>query len=138
MPVSFLDLDPALPTATVTVQTRAGPVEVEVTGVPLRVLAEIGRRFPAFQQFIEGGGASLMQEPESMAALIAAAIGHPGDEAQERKISDFSARDVSALFQAAVRVTLPQDEPAPLAAPPAAVAAAGDGLDRISPLSLSN
>lgn len=137
MPVSFLDLEPALPTATVTVNTKAGPVEVEVTGVPLRVLAEIGRRFPAFRQFIEGGGASLMQEPESMAALIAAAIGHPGDEREEQKISAFSARDVGALFQAAVRVTLPQDEPVPLA-PRALAAAVGDGLDQISPLSSSS
>jgi len=138
MPVSFLDLVPALPTATVTINTATGPAEVEVTGVPLRVLAEIGRRFASFQQFIEGGEGSLMQHPESMAALIAAALGHPGDEQFEHKFTGFPAPDVLALFQAALRVTLPpQDQPVPLA-PPRPAAVAGDGLDRTSPSSLNN
>jgi hypothetical protein len=139
MPVSFLDLVPSCPTATVSVGTKAGPVEVELTGVSLKVLAGVAKRFPAFVRRLEGGAGSLMEQPEAMAALVAAALGHPGDAEYEARIAGFPSAAVMNLFQAALRLTFPQDEPepAPLAVP-APVALLGDGLDQTSPLPLSN
>lgn len=140
MPVSFLDLVPAPATATVTVNTRTGPTEIELYGVSMRALADIAKRFPAFVRRLEGGAGSLMEQPEAMSALIAAAMGHGGDTKHEAQISAFPSADVMEMFQAALRLTFPQTEPVPLAPPPAVppAAMAGDGLDRNSPLSSSS
>jgi len=139
MPVSFLDLVPAPATATVKVNTQAGPVEVELTGVSLRVLAEVAKRFPAFVRRLEGSGSgSLIEQPEAMGALVAAALGHAGDAKYEAQIAAFPSADVMEMFQAALRLTFPQADPGPLAAAPEAGALLGDGLDRTSPLPLSN
>jgi hypothetical protein len=135
MPVSFLDLVPAPATATVQVNTTAGRVDVDLNGVSLKALADIAKRFPSFVRRLEGGAGSLMEQPEAMSALIAAAMGHAGDTKYEAQISAFPSADVMEMFQAALRLTFPQTEPVPLAAavPPLA-APAGDGLDRNSPL----
>lgn len=139
MPVSFLDLVPAPKTATVKVNTSGGPVEVELHGVSLRALADVARRFPAFVRRLEGGSGALMEQPEAMAALVAAALGHVGEQKYEAQLAAFPTADVMAMFQAALRLTFPQDDPVPLPEPPLpALAAAGDGLDLISPLPLSN
>ena len=141
MPVSFLDLVPSPKTATVKVNTGGGPVEVELHGVSLRALADIAKRFPAFVRRLEGGSGALMEQPEAMAALVAAALGHVGEQKYEAQLAAFPTADVMNLFQAALRLTFPQDDPVPLPAPeapPPALAAAGDGLDLISPLPLSN
>ena len=139
MPVSFLDLVPSPKTATVKVSTSGGPVEVELHGVSLRALADIARRFPAFVRRLEGGSGALMEQPEAMAALVAAALGHVGEQKYEAQLAAFPTADVMAMFQAALRLTFPQDDPVPLPEPPLpALAVAGDGLDLISPLPLSN
>lgn len=137
MPVSFLDLEPSPATATVSVGTKDGPAEVELTGVSLRTLAGIAKRFPAFIRRLEGGAGSLMEQPEGMAALIAASLGHAGEAKYEERIAAFPSSEVMNLFQAALRLTFPQDDPAPL---PTSIpaAAAGDGLDLTSPLPLNS
>lgn len=137
MAVSFLDLIPAPSTATVKINTRNGPVEVELVGVSLRALADIAHRYPSFVRRLEGGAGSLMEQPEAMSALIAAALGHGGDKKWEAQVSAFPSADVMELFQTALRLTFPQPEgePAPLPGPTAAAIVAGDGLDRTSPLS---
>lgn len=139
MPVSFLDLEPSPATTLVRVNTRTGPVEVELSGVSLRALADIAKRFPAFVRRLEGGAGSLMEQPEAMSALVAAALGHPADAKCEAQVAAFPSADVMEMFQAALRLTFPQTDPAPLAptAAPAPVAV-GDGLDQSSPLSLSS
>jgi hypothetical protein len=138
MPVSFLDLVPAPQTSTVSINTQTGPVEIELTGVSLKVLAGIAQRYPAFVRRLEGGGGSLMEQPEAMAALIAAGLGHAGDPKYEAQIAAFPSSDVMNLFQAALRLTFPQDEPVPLPATPGPVALLGDGLDQTSPAPLNN
>lgn len=141
MPVSFLDLVPSPATATVKVNTRTGPVEVELSGVSLKGLAEIAKRYPAFVRRLEGAAGSLMETPEAMSALVAAALGHLGDQKWEQQVSAFPSADVMNLFQAALRLTFPQDDPIPLPAPPLpapAALAAADGLDQTSPSPLSN
>lgn len=140
MPVSFLDLIPKPPTASVTIDTLHGPVELELTGVSLRGLADIGKRFPAFARVLEGGPGSIMDNPDALAALVAAALGHAGDAKVEAHVESFPSTAVMALALAAVRLTFPQSEVVPLAQPadPAAVPAAVDGLDRTSPPLLSN
>ena len=138
MPVSFLDLVPSPKTATVKVNTHGGPVEVELTGVSLRALANIAKRFPAFVRRLEGGSGALMEQPEAMGALVAAALGHVGDQKYEAQIAMFPTADVMTLFQAALRLTFPQDDAAPLAEPEPEIIAPAGGLDLSSPSPLSN
>ena len=136
MPVSFLDLVPALPTTTVTINTRTGPAEVELTGISLRALAEIGKRYPSFRNVIEGEIGGIMDDPHVMAAVIAAALGRLGDPECEERLLAISAADAVRMVGEIVRITFAQ--PDPLAIPAAADALGGDGLDRNSPLRLSN
>jgi len=140
MPVSFLDLVPKPPSATVTIETMTGPVELTLTGVSLRALADIGKRFPEFARVLEGGGGSIMRDPDALAALIAAALGHAGDTEYEKHIEKFPSTDVTALALAAVALTFPKADvaPLPIAAEPAAAAVVVDGLDRTLPTPLSN
>lgn len=140
MPVSFLDLVPKPPTDAVTIDTMQGRVELELTGVSLRALADIGKRFPAFTRVLEGGAGSIMNNPDALAALVAAALGHPGDAKVEAHIESFPSTEVMTLALAAVRLTFPQAEVAPLPQPddPAVAAVAVDGLDQTSQLRLNN
>lgn len=141
MPISFLDLVPKPPTAAVTIDTMQGPTELELTGVSLRMLADIGKRFPAFARVLEGGPGSIMDDPDALAALVAAALGHPGDARIEAHVEAFPAAAVIQLALAAARLTFPQADVSPLpqaGALDAAAAAVVDGLDRTSQLRLSN
>jgi len=142
MPVSFLDLVPKPPTAAVTIETTGGAVDVELTGVSLRVLADIAQRFPAFGHVLEGAGASsIMHNPDALNALIAAALGHPGDVEYEQHIDRFPTSEVMKLALEAVRLTFPQADVAPLPQPDDPVVAPGavaDGLDQTLPRQLSS
>lgn len=135
MPVSFLDLVPALPTTIVVVSTSTGPVEIQLSGVSLRALADIAKRFPSFRRVLEGDTGSIMDDPEALAALIAAALGHPGEDEYEQHIATFPSGDIMRMGIAIVRITFAQADDAPL---PAAGAVAGDGLDQTSPLQLNS
>jgi hypothetical protein len=139
MPVSFLDLTPRAPTATVMVNTiDQGEQPVELTGISLRDLGDISKRFPAFARVLEGGAGNIMESPEALGALIAAALGRPGDAACEAHIARFPTADVMNLALAAIRLTFPQSLAAPLS-PGAANGAAGAAApDPTSPLQLSS
>jgi hypothetical protein len=139
--ISFLDLVPAPKTATVKVNTATGPADVELTGVSLKALAEIAKRYPAFVRRLEGGTGSIIEQPEAMVALVAASLGYLGNRQYEAQLSAFPSADVMNLFQAALRLTFPQDDtPAPLPEPEPAMpeAVVVDGLDQTQPLQLSN
>lgn len=136
MPVSFLDLVPALPTETITVQTTTGPAEVTLTGISHEMLAEVAGRFPAFAQAIDSGE-GMTANREALIALIAAALGHAGNPDCERLVGKLSYGEVMRIAGVVVRLTFPQADPVPLPEAGAAVPA-GDGLDRNSPLQLSS
>ena len=141
MPVSFLDLVPKPPSATVTIETMAGPVEVELTGVSLRVLADIGKRFPEFARVLEGGAGSITRDPEALAALVAAALGHPGDAKVEAHVESFPHAEAVSLAVAAIQLTFPRNDVAPLSQPDDPVVAPGalvDGLDQTLPPQLNS
>jgi len=140
MPVSFLDLVPKRPTATVTIDTEDGLAQFEVTGVPLSQLAEIGRRFPAFARVIEGG-AGLLSATEAMPALVAAGLGHNGDAAYERQAANLPSGVMMHIAGEIVRLTFlqsPPTEPGEAEPAPEEAAASATRPGRISPLRLSS
>ena len=138
MPVSFLDIIPKAHTATVTLDTTDGPQEVELTGVSLRALAEISKRYPAFARVLDGGAGSIVDNPEALAAVIAASLGHSGDTKYEAHITGFPSADVIRMALVVVRLTFPQNIADPLPVGAVANGAAGEALAPISPLSLSS
>jgi hypothetical protein len=115
MPVNFLDLDPQPAVDTVTLQTRSGPVELELTGVRLSTLTELARKYPAFARVVEGGAGSIIEASEAMPALIAAGLGHAGDLEYEAKVRQFGAADIMTMAMVVVRLTFPTAAPGPLA-----------------------
>ena len=125
MPVSFLELIPKAPTATLNVDTAdRGLQEIELTGVALRDLAAIGKRFPAFAKLLDGAGVgSIIDNPEALAAVIAASLGHCGDAQYEEHVGRFPSADVLRMAFAIIRLTFPQATADPL---PEGV---GNGLD---------
>jgi len=137
MPVSFLDLIPALPTTTVTIATESGPAEVVLTGISYEMLADIAKRYPEFAQALDSGE-GITGNREALVAMIAAALGHPGNEDCERLVGRLPYGEIMRIASVLVRLTFPQAEPVPLPEPAPAVVAGGDGLDRNSPLQLSN
>lgn len=136
MPVSFLDLVPTLPTATITVATTTGPAEVTLTGISYEMLADIAVRFPAFANALDSGE-GITGNREALVAMIAAGLGHPGNETCERLVGKLAYGEIMRIAGVLVRLTFPQADSVPLPEPDPAVAA-GDGLDRNSPLQLSN
>ena len=139
--ISFLDLVPAPKTVTVKINTASGPADVELTGVSLKALADIAKRYPQFVRRLEGAAGSLMEQPEAMVALVAAALGQLGNRQYETQIAAFPSADVMNLFQAALRLTFPQDDaspPLPEPGPGMPEAVVADGLDLTSPLSSSS
>jgi len=136
MPVNFLDLDPQPAVDTVTLQTRSGPVELELTGVRLSTLTELARKYPAFARVVEGGAGSIIEASEAMPALIAAGLGHAGDLEYEAKVRQFGAADIMTMAMVVVRLTFPTAEPAPLAgAAPNGAAGASLAQTSLQPLS---
>lgn len=130
MPVSFLDLVPKRPSATVAIETEDGSAQYEISGLPLSALADIGRKFPAFALVVEGN-ASLMTATAAMPALIAAGLGHPGDHDYEQKAAQLPSDLIISLASEVVKLTFPQrpilvvDGEAASAAP---MAETGNGL----------
>jgi len=135
MPVNFLDLDPQPAVDIVTLQTRSGPVELELTGVRLSTLTELARKYPAFARVVEGGAGSIIEASEAMPALIAAGLGHAGDLEYEAKVRQFGAADIMTMAMVVVRLTFPTAEPAPLAgAAPNGAAGASLAQTSLQPL----
>lgn len=136
MPVSFLDLVPTPPTATVTLETTSGPVELELTGLRLQTLGELAKRYPAFARVIEGGAGSIIQASDALPAVVAAGLGHPGDAQYEAKAASFATAQIMTMAMAVVRLTFPQAEAAaidPLAEPRVVNGADGDATAILPP-----
>jgi len=141
MPISFLDLAPRRPTATVSIDTEQGPVEYEISGASLVQLAEIGRRYPGFVKAIEGGG-GIFSIAEAMPAIVAAGLGHHGEIDYERKAATLPSSILIELANQIILLTLPRARPTPATDEPEVPSAEevvnGARLERTSPLRLSN
>ena len=95
MAISFLELVPKRPKATVSIEAADGQMaEFEIKGISLAQLAEIGRKYPTFARVIEGG-AGLLTASEALPAVIAAGLGHPADAQYERQAHRCSVRDLT-------------------------------------------
>lgn len=137
MPISFLDLVPIRPRATVVIDSEAGPAQFEVTGISLANLAEIARKYPAFAKVVEGN-ASLMAATEAMPALIAAGLGHYGDPEYERQAGLLPPDLVISLAGEVVKLTFPQRPSLALTEPEAeAEPAQEDSLNGNRPVAIS-
>lgn len=113
--ISFLELIPKPRTATVTLDTlNHGEQEIELVGVPLRALADISKRFPAFARVLDGGVGSILDDPDALSAVIAAALGFPGDREYEAHVASFPAADIMRIALIVVRLTFPQRDADPL------------------------
>ena len=117
MAVSFLDIAPKPQTETIIVETTSGPAEVALCGVPFTTLAEISKRYSAFAKLIEGGAASMIDASDAMPALVAAGLGHPADEAYERKVRTFPTADIMRMAVVVIRLTFPAPTADPLSLP---------------------
>lgn len=130
MPVNFLDLVPTPPRETLTLATAGGPVELQLTGLGLPMLAALATRYPAFARIIEGGTGSIIQASDALPAVVAAGLGHPGDPQYEAKVATFATAHIMQMAMTVVRLTFPQSE-AQAAVPLAETAAlAPNGADR--------
>jgi len=145
MPISFLELVPKRPKATIAIEAEDGAkAEFEIAGISLAHLAEIGRKYPTFAHVIEGG-AGLLTASEALPAIVAAGLGHAGNAEYERKAASLPTDIVIALAGEVVRLTFPPDRPpialaAPATEPPALEDGAVNGVQReaISPLRLNS
>jgi hypothetical protein len=127
MSVSFLDITPKPSSETLSLQSEHGPVELEFRGVSLSTLAEIAKKHPAFGRVMEGGAGSIIDATDAMPCLIAAGLGHPGDQEYEQKVREFPTRDIMAMATCVIRLTFPQAAAGPL--PAADPASANGGAD---------
>jgi hypothetical protein len=107
MPISFLELVPVRPRATVVIDSEAGPAQFEIAGISLATLAEIARKYPTFAKVVEGN-ASLMAATDAMPALIAAGLGHYGKPEYERQAASLPPDLVISLAGEVVKLTFPQ------------------------------
>jgi len=116
--ISFLELMPARPHATVTVTSDEGEAEFEITGVSLVELADITKKYPSFLGVIEGND-RMFSASEALPALIAAGLGHHNDSDYERHAARLPASVVLGLAGEIVKLTfrpsiaLAEPEPAP-------------------------
>jgi hypothetical protein len=118
--ISFLELVPKRPRATVKIDSETGPAEFEIMGVSLAQLADIAKKFPSFLRVIENGE-GMFTASEALPSLIAASLDHHGDAEYERKAARLPADMVLALAGEIVRLTFPgrpsialaETEPAP-------------------------
>jgi hypothetical protein len=137
-PISFLDLVPKRPRATVVIEGEAGPAECSITGISLAHLAEISRKFPAFARVVEGG-AGLLSVMEALPAIIAAGLGHHGDAQYERQAAELPPNMVIELASEVFKLTFGGPSIA-LAEAPAAPDASANGTlpEALSQPRLSN
>lgn len=88
-----------------------GDHKIEVTGVSAAGIAVLLGRFPELRRLMTGKAVDvdrlINMGPEVMAAIIAAGIGTPGDEAEEVKAQRLPISAQVDLLAAILRVTLP-------------------------------
>lgn len=116
--ISFLELMPARPHSSVSVETEDGKAEFEITGVSLAELADISKKFPSFLRVIEGEGA-MFSASEALPLLIAAGLGHHNEVEYQLQAARLPASIVLGLAAEIVKLTfrpqiaLTESEPAP-------------------------
>lgn len=136
MPISFLDLLPNPPRAVIALETSTGQQEVELSGVSLRDLGKICERFPVLAKILDGGFGHVLEHPQATAAIVAAGLGHAGDEKYETHVASFPASDVVRLGMQVIQLTFAQRDADPLSV---AANGADDGASlQTSPLPLSS
>lgn len=86
-------------------QFQIGDKAVEIRGLSLIELANISRRYPAFLRVVEGQGGSLLQAGEALPAVVAAGLGHFGDEEYERQAERFRTNTIMGLATAIMGLT---------------------------------
>ena len=140
MAISFLELAPKRPRATVTIQAEDGSAEFDITGVSLSELADIVKKFPSFLRVMEGND-GMFSATDALPMLIAAGLGHHASAEYERHAARLPANIVIGLAGEIIKLTfrpsiaLAEPEPAPEAeAEPAGAARPAV----ISPLRLSS
>jgi len=129
--ISFLDIRPKPATETVTIETMSGPAEFELNGIMHETLADLAGRYPAFAKIIEGGAGSLTDAAEALPALIAAALGHPGEQAYEDKARTLPAGVTLTMAATVMRLTFQTSVAGPLSPTPAATPRLVDGADAV-------
>src|SRR5262249_24094615 len=108
-PVSILDLVPQPPTTNVKIGTTEGIQELELSGIPLRTLADIAKRFPKFARLLDWGTGSLLDDPAAFAALAAASLGHANNAEWETRIAGLPLRECIAIANGIMALTWPAD-----------------------------
>jgi len=107
--VSLIDIAPL--TEKVSVRGQ----EIEVRGVSAEGIAFLIRRFPEVGELISGSRAGKTVDfaslqavvPKAVVAIIAAGCGFPGNEKAEKSAASLSLDEQVDLFNAIVRLTLP-------------------------------
>jgi len=128
MAVSFLDIAPKQATEMITIESMAGPADIELRGVSFTILADIAKKYPPFAKLIEGDGGSMISAGDAMPALIAAGLGHAGEQAYEDKVRSFPTADIMNMARTVIRLTFPAAAADPLSPAPEA-APIPDGAD---------
>lgn len=103
--VGLIDIAPV----TSTVSIRGS--KITVTGVSARGVAHLLARFPSLRLLMTGRDVELDEiirlGGDVVAAIIAAGIGKPGDEAQEAAVDNLSLEEQADLLFAIIRLTIP-------------------------------
>jgi hypothetical protein len=111
--MSLLKIAPLTKTVTVSGGT------IEVRGISAKAIANLIFRFPAIQRALDGGrldrAALIKLVPDAVAAIIAAAVGAPGDQATEDDAALMSIGDQLDVLNAVFEATFPNGT-APLTA----------------------
>lgn len=104
----LLDLAPSQKTVTI------GTTAVPVKGVSAKGIVYIMGRFPEARMLMTGKAVDVTPEslmklaPEALAAIIAAGLGFPGDEAQEDAAAALPLEAQVDLIEAIAAVTMPK------------------------------
>ncbi|RWC29846.1 MAG: hypothetical protein EOS70_23445 [Mesorhizobium sp.] len=97
--------------APLTEKVRVGGATVEVSGVSAGGIVAMIARFPEFRMLMTGKDvdvASLVSMGgDAVAAIIAAGVGFPGDEAQEAAAARLPLEAQADILAAIIKVTLP-------------------------------
>lgn len=103
--VGLLDIAP------LTEKVSVGGATVEVSGVSASGIISLIARFPEFRLLMTGKevdvGSLIAMGGQAVAAIIAAGVGFPGDEAQEAAAARLPLEAQTDILAAIIKVTLP-------------------------------
>jgi hypothetical protein len=108
--MSAIDLLDIAPSGGESVAVPGG--ELTVAGLDVRALIRLLARFPELRSLLAGGDTALETlaavAPQAVAAAIAAAAGHPGDDAREAAAARLPLGTQADLLAAIMRQTMPR------------------------------